>query len=101
MIKIEIDSLPVRELKGTSMKSGTPKPYHMRFQTGYAFCVDPVTGAMGKYPDKFELRLENDQVAYAPGVYQLLPSSLFVSLQGGLEVVPRLVPVAASASARA
>ena len=95
MIKIELDATPIRELKGTSMKSGTPKPYHMRFQTAYAFCVDPDSGAIGKYPDKFELRLENDQPPYAPGLYQLLPSSLSVSRDGDLEVSrPRLAPVA-------
>jgi hypothetical protein len=97
MIKIEIDNLPVRELKGTSMKSGSPKPYHMRFQTGYAFCVDSSTGAIAKYPDKFEIRLENEQSPFAPGVYQLLPSSLTVSRDGGLEVTPRLAPVAPAA----
>lgn len=98
MIKVEIDATPVRELKGTSMKSGAPKPYHMRFQTGYAFCVD-ANGVTAKYPDKFEIRLESDQAAFPPGVYQLLPASLSVNRDGALEVTPRLAPVAAPARA--
>ena len=98
MIKIEIDDAPVREVKGTSMKSGSPKPYHMRFQTAYAFTVDALTGKLGKYPDKFELSLDKEQPPFAPGFYQMLPASLYIN-DDRLQVTPRLAPVASAPKA--
>lgn len=95
MIKVQIVSATVRDFKGVSTKSGSPKPYHMRFQTAYAFPVLPDTGEISPLPDKFELQLETEQAPYAPGVYDLLPSSLQVSRDGRLECSPRLAPVPA------
>lgn len=75
MIKIEIDSQEVRELKGLSAKSN--KPYHLRIQHGYAFIVGP-DGKPNKYPEKFEFMLEAEQAPYPNGVYALHPSALGV-----------------------
>lgn len=91
MIKVSITSPDVREMKGIGKTSG--KPYHMRFQTGHAFTVDPVTGVVAEYPDKFEITLEDAQVPYARGSYMLAPSALFVGRDGRMEVRPRLIPV--------
>lgn len=92
MIKIQVTTSEIREMKGIGKTSG--KPYHMRIQTAYAFGVDPNTGAVAEFPDKFEIALEADQVPYQRGVYTLSPSSVFVSRDGRLEMRPRLVAAA-------
>lgn len=90
MIKIQITSSDIREMKGIGKTSN--KPYHMRFQTGYAFTVD-ANGVVSEFPDKFEITLEDGQVPYARGTYQLQPSAVFVNRDGRLEVRPRLAAV--------
>jgi len=97
MIKIAITSPDIREMKGVGKVSG--KPYHMRIQTAHAFTVDPATGAVAEFPDKFEIALDADQPAYARGNYTLSPSAVFVGRDGRMEVRPRLVPVAAKSAA--
>ena len=92
MIKIVITSPEVREMKGVGKTSG--KPYHMRFQTGYAFTVDPASGAVAAFPDKFEITLEDSAQPYAAGNYQLSPSAVFVNREGRMDVRPRLLPLA-------
>lgn len=98
MIQIRITTPEIREMKGIGKTSG--KPYHMRFQTGYAFVVDK-DGVVGDFPDKFEIILEPEQAPYARGSYTLQPSALFVSRDGRLEVRPALAPVPAAATAKA
>jgi hypothetical protein len=90
MIKVTIAQTTVRELKGTSKTSG--KPYHMRFQNGYAHTVDK-DGNAPPYPEKFEVMLDAEQPAYAPGEYQLHPSSLYIDRDGRLAVSARLAPL--------
>ena len=96
MIQIAITSPDIREMKGNSKTSG--KPYHMRIQTAHAFTVQP-DGTISEFPDKFEIALEDGQQPYPRGKYTLLPSSLYVSRDGRLEVRPRLTPVSAKSSA--
>lgn len=88
MIEVRITSSQVRELKGVSKTTG--RDYHIRTQTGYAFCVDS-QGVIAEFPDKFEINLEKDQPAYAPGRYQLSPSAIYINRDGRLSVSPRLV----------
>ena len=95
MIEVTIAQTTVRELKGTSAKSG--RPYHMRFQTGYAMTVDK-DGNKPPFPEKFEISLDSDQPAYAPGVYTLHPSAIYVDRDGRLAVSPRLAPAAPKAT---
>lgn len=90
MIRITVAQSTVRELKGTSKTSG--KPYHLRFQTGYAHTVDK-DGNPPPYPEKFEIMLDSDQAAYQPGEYTLHPSSVEVDRDGRLAVITRLTPV--------
>lgn len=97
MIKITVLSTNLRENQGVS-KLG--KPYHMYFQTGWAFTFDKLTGLVNPYPEKIELILETDKVTkhptvYAVGDYELHPASIFVG-QYGLEVAPKLVPLNSS-----
>lgn len=96
MIKIFVTSPEVREMKGIGKTSG--KPYHMRFQTGHAFTVDPFTGAAGEFPDKFEISLEDGQFPYQRGYYTLAPGALRVNREGRLEVRPQLVAIQAKAA---
>lgn len=98
MIKVTIASTAVRENSGIGKTSG--KPYHMFFQNGYAFTFDKLTGLANPYPEKIELILDVDKQSNMPkvypvGDYQLHPSSLYVG-QYGLEVAPKLVPLAAA-----
>ena len=95
MTQIRITSSDVREMKGVGKTSG--KPYHMRFQTGYAFTMDK-DGVMSEFPDKFELVLDADQPPYPRGTYLLHSSSIFVSRDGNLSVRPRLVAAPAPAA---
>ena len=97
MIQVRITSSDIREMKGIGKTSG--KPYHMRIQSAHAFTVDPKTGQIAEFPDKFEIALEVDQAPYARGAYTLQPSAVFVSRDGRLEVRPRLAPVAPAAKA--
>lgn len=89
MIRISIAQTTVRELKGTSAKSG--KDYHLRFQTGYAHTVDR-DGNTPPYPERFEVPLDRDQQPYQPGEYTLAPSAVYVDRDGRLSISPRLIP---------
>jgi len=96
MIKVTIAQTSVREFKGNSKTTG--KPYHLRMQNGYAHTVDK-DGNPPPYPEKFELMLDADQQPYAPGDYQLHPSSLYIDRDGRLAVSARLAPLKRPASA--
>lgn len=90
MIRVTVAQTTVRELKGTSKNTG--KPYHMRFQTGYAHTVDK-DGNTPPYPEKFEISLDQDQAAYAPGEYTLHPSAVYVDRDGRLAISARLTAI--------
>lgn len=94
MIKITITSPDVREMKGIGKTSG--KPYHLRFQTGYAYTVSP-DGVLAEFPDKFEISLDTDQAPFARGHYTLAPYSVYVDREGHMSVRPRLLPLPAPA----
>jgi len=89
MIKIEIDTPDVREIKGVSPK--TNKPYHLRIQHGYAFIVGQ-DGKPSKYPEKFEFMLDGDQSPYPVGLYTLHPGAIGVR-EGRLTLTTALAPV--------
>jgi len=90
MIRITVAQTSVRELKGVSKTSG--KPYHMRFQTGYAFTQDK-DGNQPPFPEKFDVMLDADQLAYPVGDYTLHPSAVYVDRDGRLALSARLTPV--------
>lgn len=90
MIRITVAQTTVRELKGTSAKTG--RDYHLRFQTGYAHTVDR-DGNTPPYPERVEIPLERDQQPYTPGEYTLSPSAVYVDRDGRLSISPRLTPV--------
>jgi len=90
MIRVTVAQTTVRELKGTSKNTG--RAYHMRFQTGYAHTVDK-EGNTPPFPEKFEISLDADQPAYAPGDYSLHPSAVYVDRDGRLAISARLTPL--------
>jgi hypothetical protein len=91
MIRLEIDSQDLNEIKGVSAKNG--KPYHLRLQSGYAHVVGP-DGKASKYPEKFEIMLESDEAPFPSGMYTLHPSSLVIR-DGRMVLAPRLAPIKA------
>jgi hypothetical protein len=97
MIRITVAQTTVRELRGVSKTSG--KPYHMRFQTGYAHTLD-ADGNAPPFPEKFEISLDTEQPPYTPGDYTLHPSAVYVDRDGRLAVAARLAPLKQPATAR-
>lgn len=95
MFAITITSPNIVERQGVGKVSN--KPYHLRIQTGYLHTVGD-DGNPNEIPDKFEFLLDKDQAPYPRGRYQLHPSAVQVSRDGGLEVRARLAPVAAPAA---
>jgi len=98
MIRILIHSADVREQKGVSKT--TQKPYHLRIQTGYVWCVDSQSNPP-PFPEKFEILLDAEQSPWPAGEYQLHPSSIYMSRDGKLSLSPRLAPVKAKSAASA
>lgn len=98
MIKATVTSAEVRNMQGIGKTSG--KPYNLFFQTVYFHLADKA-GNPQPFPEKTEIILEKDAVgnpkSFAPGNYQLHPSSFFIGRSGSLEVAPRLVAIAAKA----
>lgn len=93
MIRVTVAQSTVREMKGTSQKTG--RPYEMRFQTAYAHTVDK-DGNPPPFPEKIEISLDRDQPAYGRGEYTLHPSSLYVDRDGRLACGIRLTPLPAA-----
>lgn len=77
-MKIEIVSADVREISGTSSKTG--KAYNMKKQDAYVHLDGQ------KYPVKFEFTLEDKATPYAPGWYSLDESSYFVDRFSNLQL---------------
>lgn len=94
MIKVSVVSNAVRNMNGIGRTSG--KPYDMNFQTVYLYTVGK-DGKTAPFPEKVEIILDKDDkgqpLAYAPGEYQLHPSSIYVGRDGNVEVAPRLVAI--------
>jgi len=94
MLKIEVKSPEVTQKSGVSAKSG--KPYNIREQEAYAH-VFGRDGKLQLYPVRISLTLADDAAPYAPGVYQLDPSCIYVDRFGGLAIArPRLIPLASA-----
>lgn len=116
MIKVVVSSAEIVERQGLTKEKYSRegaivpggRPWHMRLQSAHAFTVSP-DGVVAPFPDKFEITLDNgrladpdngikaipEQAPFAPGVYQLSPSAVFISREGRMEIRPRLTPVAA------
>jgi hypothetical protein len=90
MIKIEITSAEVRTKNGTSARTG--KPYSIREQDGYAHTYDR-SGKPNHYPVRLSISLGDEPQPYPPGVYSLLPDSLYTNRFNQLEISPVLKPL--------
>jgi len=91
MLKVEIESAEVKKLQGTSKKSGNP--YSFQTQEAWIWTIDSNTKQPNRHPQKIELMLDDNQVPYSVGFYELDLSSIYVSRQQRLSVSPRLAPV--------
>jgi len=87
---IEIDSNEVKTRSGTSAKTG--KDYNIREQTAYAH----IPGQ--RYPQQIKLMLEDNQMPYPVGKYQLDPSSFYVGRFDDLQIRVKLANLPASGS---
>jgi len=96
MIKIEVNSATFDAKNGVSARTG--KPYSIREQEAWAFCVGP-DGKPQPHPQRIKLALGDDQAPYAPGLYQLSPASLYVDKYNQLAIRARLAPLPAAAAA--
>lgn len=95
MIRITVAQADARAIKFTDQKTGKPRVFYV--QNGYAHTVDR-HGNPPPYPEKVELGLDTDPnsgepLTWAPGEYQLHPSSLYVDRNGRLAVSARLAPL--------
>lgn len=92
MLKVTVASSALDNIAGISKVSG--KPYSLFKQTVYFHTVDK-EGVELMYPEKGNLLVERDTqgngLAYAPGIYDLHPSSFRLDRNGSLEVATRLV----------
>lgn len=84
-LKIEVKSTETVQKGGTGKRSG--RAYSFKEQTAFAH-ID------GKpYPVEMSLTLNDNDAAYAPGLYTLAPDSFYIGDFRKLECKPRLVPV--------
>jgi len=90
MIKIEIQSTDLLTKSGVSAKTG--RPYNMREQSAWAHTCDR-NGKPNPYPVRLALMLNDDQSAYAPGLYTLAPESLYTDKFNQLQIFPILKPL--------
>ena len=92
MLKVTVASAALDHIAGTSKASG--KPYSLFKQTVYFHTVDK-EGIELLYPEKGVVLTEKDSqgngIPYAPGIYDIHPSSFRLVSYGSLEVVTRLV----------
>lgn len=75
-MEIEIRDTNVESRKGNSDKG----PWEMRMQQALLWR----TGE--EFPDKFKIRLNNDEPPMQPGKYAIHPSSYVINGNGGLEL---------------
>jgi len=87
MLKIEIATANVIEqnIDYTDKKTGKPASFLKRHQVGYVH-IPNEDGSFEPHPQKIEVALEAKQSAFAPGNYQLLPSSIYVNRNSRLEI---------------
>lgn len=100
MFKVTVKSTDLRER--TKRADGSIFAYE---QTGYVW-IPNAAGKAPDFPEKITLTIwvRNGKIehpAFQPGDYVLSPESFTVGDYGVLQCSPRLVPVAAQATARA
>lgn len=99
-IRVTVKSTAIRE----RTKKGTGEIFAHE-QQAYAWLFDR-DGKPEEYPQKITLTIwlrngQPERAPYPPGEYTLAPTSFTAGDYGRLECSPRLVPVAAQATARA
>jgi len=88
MIRIEIESTKLNQRSGVSKE--TQKPYSMQEQMALMFRQGE------RYPEKIKLTLDKDSSAYPVGHYMLSDESFELSRFAGIQIRPRLIPMASA-----
>ena len=90
MIRIEIESATLTQRNGVSKE--TQKPYSLQEQKALMFRQGE------RHPEKIKLTLDKDASAYPVGHYMLSDESFELSRFAGIQIRPRLIPMAAAVS---
>lgn len=88
MIVIEVEKPEVQERKGVRDNG---QPWKIRNQVVYAHLLDVDSGQLKRYPTEVKLRLQDDQLPYAPGFYMLSPTSIFSDRYDAMAIDAHLV----------
>ena len=94
MIRIEVQSATVFTRSGVSARTG--RSFEIRFQQCVAYTIDR-DGVVN--PGSVEINIPPGRDPYQPGVYELIPSSVYVNRFRQLEISPVLRPVIEKAAA--
>lgn len=86
MIRVEIESTNLKKRSGVS--NTTQKEYSMQEQMALMFRQGE------RYPEKIKLTLDKDASAYPVGIYMLSDESFQLSRFSGIQLFPRLIPIA-------
>lgn len=91
MISIEIKSDQVTSKTGLSKRTG--QNYSMREQEAWAFLIGQQDGRQQPFPTRIILTLDDNQIPFSVGSYNLDPASIFVGQfyrlsLGKLKLVP-------------
>jgi hypothetical protein len=93
MIRIEVKTTEVQTRNGTSQRTG--QPWTIRSQDAWAYTLDS-NGKPRPYPERISLQLDDNQLPFPLGNYDLSPASIYVGEFGRLMMGrPQLTPVAA------
>ena len=94
MIRIEVKTTEVQTRNGVSQRTGNP--WTIRSQDAYAYTFDQ-NGKPRPYPERISLQLDDNQLAYPVGTYDLSLASIYVGDFGRLMMGrPQLTPLAAA-----
>lgn len=94
MIRIEVKTTEVTTRNGNRQDGSA---WQIRAQEAYAHTLDPVNGKPRAYPERISLQLDNNQLPFPVGIYELSPASIYVGDFGRLMMGrPQLVPAAAA-----
>ena len=102
VIKIEVKSSDIAT-RNVVAKTGSRagQAFQIRNQIAYAYVIG-LNGDVAPYPEKIELRLDDQQPPYPPGMYTIDPGCLYVGKFSALTLGPvRLRPVATRQAAAA
>ena len=94
MIRIEVQNTTVFTRSGVSGRTG--QPFQIHYQQCVAYTVDR-DGVIN--PASVQINIPRGREPYQPGIYELVPGSVYVNRFSQLEISPVLRPVIEKAAA--